>query len=185
MDTLPAFAARRQLDAPVVRALDRVGRIGDEVDQHLLQPHRRRRARSAARAEIDATASASAVFSRQATISSVSLTTSASDTGPSFSFGLRAKLRRCRLIEAMRSVRLEMRETLSRASPTRSRSIRIGGVVGIGLDGGQRLVEFVRQAPPTSGRARRACRPGSGRTASAATAARWRAARRLRFRAGG
>ena len=47
---------------------------------------------------------------------------------PSFWFGLRAKLRRCRLIEAMRSTRPEMRETLSRASSTRSRSISIAAL---------------------------------------------------------
>ncbi len=71
--------------------------------------------------------------------------TASSATGPSFSFGLRAKLRRCRLIEAMRSIRPEMRRTLSRASATRSQVDQHRGAVGIGLGGGQRLVEFVRQ----------------------------------------
>ncbi|MNT67876.1 hypothetical protein D3C72_2060500 [compost metagenome] len=67
--------------------------------------------------------SAAAALSLTATISIVSRTTSSISTGPSFSLGLRAKLRRCRLIAAMRSTRPEIRRMLSLASSARPRSI--------------------------------------------------------------
>ncbi|MCY1303482.1 hypothetical protein D9M68_779680 [compost metagenome] len=66
---------------------------------------------------------AAAAFSRTDTISIVSRTTSSTGTGPSFSFGLRAKFRRCLLIAAMRSTSPEIRRILSVASSERPRSI--------------------------------------------------------------
>ncbi|MOA24758.1 hypothetical protein D3C78_1454500 [compost metagenome] len=67
---------------------------------------------------------ASAAFNRAPTISSVSRSTASRPTAAIFSLGLRAKFLRCLLIDAMRSIRPEMRLRFSVTSASRPRSTR-------------------------------------------------------------